>query len=200
MGKLPNTEISQEMDNITTDMAIGFGAIIVVLLLYFLIFHTSCCHGFGCVEDCRNVSSRGSDKPNIIYILRFFHSSLDFWTDILFCYQMYILSELFFFFASLLFIILPILGSMVLIIYFIYTWRVLSKHVIVSRRIMDYLNKYEAVLLMASLITSFPATMLLTRSKLFYFNVFYFPLTQEEFDAAIMFRVINVTLLEVLFF
>ena len=76
----------------------------------------------------------------------------------------------------------------------------LSKHVIVSRRIIKYLNKYETVLVFAALITSFPATMLLTRSKLFYFNIFYFPLTKEEFERAIMFRVINVTFLEVSLF
>ena len=188
------------MDRFTTYMVFGFGALISALLVYFLVFHTSCCDGFDCIKECRSASSRGSDKPKVIYILRFFHSSLDFWTDMLFCYQMYILSELFFFLASLTFVMLPIFCSMVLIVYFIYTWRVLSKHVMVSRRIVDYLRKYEAVLVMVSLVTSFPATMLLTRSKLFYLNVFYFPLTGEEYEAAIMFRIINVTLLEVSFF
>ena len=109
-------EISQEIDGVTTYMAIGLGVIIGVLLFYFLIVHTSCCDGLSCVKERRSASTRGSDRPNLIYILKFFHSSLDFWTDILYCYQMYILSELFFFLTSLLFVILPMFCSTILIV------------------------------------------------------------------------------------
>ena len=107
---------------------------------------------------------------------------------------MYLRCELELFVWSMVFTIVPLLISLILIIYFLYRWRILTTTAL--HRLTEYLHKFSVVLILWTIAADFYSCILLVRSKLFYFDVFNLPLTQEEMDNLIVFKFINTTLFE----
>ena len=63
-------------------------------------------------------------------------------------------------------------------------------------RLKLWLTKYETLLLFFSLFGGFYATIDALRTKLFYFDFFYFPLKKQEVNQLIYLRFINILILE----
>ena len=179
-----NSGVLSRINDIT--LIVGFSTIVLVIIIFFV----QGCHRLIC--PC----ARGADAPNYFTAIRYIHSVTDFWTDIFLCYTLYIYEKWRLFYASLTFTIVPLLFSIGLVVYWIRYWRK-NKLYSISRRIVDYLDRYAIVLGFLSLIGDFHTTIWLVQSKLFYAKIFNFPLKKREFETLIIWRFINVTLLEV---
>ena len=64
-------------------------------------------------------------------------------------------------------------------------------------RLDRYLARYKGIIYALSIITGFYATIDFLRSKLFYLNICYLPLTKDEYEAMSEYRFITVVVLEV---
>ena len=157
-------------------------AIIVVLLLRYL--------------HKKSKKFRGMDMPDYIALLAYFAGMMDFWTDLLFCYSMYLVSEMILFYLSLLFVIIPLIMSIILLIYFINYWRKLN--CLIHKRITDYLAKYSLLLIVLTIIGGFYPSIKLIQSRIGYLKMFNFSLKKIEKERIIFWRFINITLLEVM--
>ena len=166
--------------------------LLAILLISRILQSTNCCW-------------RGTDLFDNSAACRYVTSVLDFWTDVLFAFRLSSesdgttdftkldIKDLYIF--SIIFVILPLISSMIFIIYWIYKWR--AKTVSVSHRITNYLASYSPFLVLLSVFGSFHSTVQLIRSKLFGLNVFHFPLKEKEFEKLWIWRFVNQTVLEV---
>ena len=108
---------------------------------------------------------------------------------------MYLQEETFYFSVSLIFTILPLVVSILLVIVWIRRWLVESYSV--SRRIKTYIAKYSFLLIIFTIIGDFYSCIILLQSKLLCMEMFNFPLKKNESDRLVLWKFINVTLLEV---
>ena len=180
------SDVIAQMDIIT--LIIG----IAILILIICICCFRLCHRT--IFSCAN----GADIPDYFALVRYIHSVTDFWTDIFLCYALYISQKWNLFYASLIFTIIPLLCSIILVIYWIHRWRSFGKQIYsISHRLVDYLDSYAIALGFLSIMGDFPTTIWLLQSRLFYANIFNLSLKKKEFQTLIAWRFINVTLLEV---
>lgn len=155
-----------------------------------------------------NCCWKGSDMFDTSAAGRYITSVIDFWTDVLFAFRLsseahgsttsvgnFQIENLYLF--SMVFVVVPLISSMIFVIYWIYKWR--AKTVSVSHRITNYLAKYSPFLVLLSVLGSFHSAMELVRSKLFALNIFNFPLKQKEYNRLWIWRFANQTLLQVCF-
>ena len=141
---------------------------------------------------------QGGDKIKFTNIIAYIHSAFDFWTDLSFCYLLYLRCYLKLFVFAFIFTMASFVVSLIFIVYWIYKWRLMTTQQL--QRIRDYLKQYSVVLILLTVFGDFYSAVLLVRSKLFYADVFNFSLKESEMDQLIVFKFINITLLEVLFF
>ena len=138
------------------------------------------------------------DKPNYLYVARYIHSVFDFWTDVLFCYTMYLKKENDLFLTSVVFTLTPLLCSIMLVIYWVYRWRTMTANV--SHRITEYLGTYSVLLIVFAIFGNFESAVSLAQSKFLYHKAFSFQLKQKESERLQVGRFVNTTMLEVEFF
>lgn len=174
--------ISKTIDEIAIYTSLGaLFVLVVVFLLY-------------CFHNKISIWS-GSDKPNYLSVLRYVQAVIDFWTDILFAFTMYLRNKITYFYLSIVFIIIPLLFSIVSMVYWTYRWR--TKTSIIPLRIHDYLKKHSMILVLFTIIGSFGSAISLVQSKFCLRQMFNFPLTNVENDHLRVWKFINSTLLEV---
>ena len=171
----------QTIDLIARYMVYGAGGVAVLLFMFWG------CHG--------TLYWKGSDVPNYGAVFRYVHSVVDFWSDVLFVYCMYLYGKDLLFYGSALFTVLPLLCSILLAIYWIYRWRTMIASV--PQRIADYLGKYSMALILFMILGNFTSAVELVQSKLFHHTMFNFPLKIDENEQLRVWRFVNITLLEV---
>ena len=185
--ELESDGTTHEMLNTINNVTIG----LVVLALIFVLF-------VGLMKVFHSVFYfKGSDIPNYSPVFQYVQSVIDFWTDVLFAYSMYLKEERLYFGLALTFTALPLICSVVLIIYWIYRWRTMTS--IVSQRITDYLQRYSMSLILLTLFGNFGSAMGLVRSRFMLSPRFMFSLKKTETERLKVWKFVNVTLLEVLF-
>ena len=179
-GGNSNKSILKTIDTFTSYLLLAVGGILFVIFLLWM-FH--------------NVCWGGSDVPDYGSVVRFVHSVVDFWTDVLFAYTMYLNKKMLFFYGSALFTVVPLLFSMFLGIYWIYRWRTMTS--IVPQRIADYLGTYTVSLILFTVLGNFPSAVAFAQSKFLHRSMFSFSLTKKENDRLHVWKFVNTTLLEV---
>ena len=171
------------INNVVSYMLIGVGCCLFLIFILWMI---------------HNVFWSGSDVPDYGSVIRYIHSVVDFWTDVLFAYSMYLNDEMMHFYGSAIFTILPLCFSMGLSIYWIYRWRTMTASV--PQRIADYLNTYTFVLVLFTVFGSFPSAVALAQSRLFHHPMYSLSLKKKENDRLSIWKFVNSTLLEVSMF
>lgn len=141
----------------------------------------------------------GSDKPNYWLVFLFFESCCDSWTDIIFLCALVVDKSVsdsvgpVLFVLSLLFLIIPYFLSWIGAIYWITKWNRWRHDN--PKRLKQYLSKYRAILLLLTVISNFFSSVDLLTSKMFGFDLFYFPLKKNEINSLKNWRFIIVFLL-----
>ena len=135
------------------------------------------------------------DKINYLVVGRFFLQLSDLFTDLFFNAILYLENRLFLLTCvSISLLLLSYFGSIIVCIIWNVKWNAWREHN--ADRIHGYLQKYSILLMGFTVISNFYVTVDLLRSKLFYFEAFYFPLTKCEYTMLNKYKFINITLLE----
>ena len=139
------------------------------------------------------VKAHGCDSPKIYVLFKLTHGIIDFWTDLIFGLILYYQTNNLFI-ASFCFVIVPFLMQCFISVFFLFKW----KHWKESHRIRfeRYLNKYEILIYLFTLIFGFYNTIDLVQSRLFYYQLFNMPLKRNESASLKKYRFINIILLE----
>ena len=183
------TQLSEFNEEIlsTIDDVVGFIGLVLITIIFMLLI----------IRLTRKCFSKcvGGDEFEYGYIIRYIHSVSDFWTDLLFVYSMYLHKQYILCLCSAFFTIVPFLASLAFIIYWMFTWRVMTATA--SLRLRQYLQKHSILLIVLTMTAGFHSCVLLLQSKLFYVDVFHFPLKQSEMSNLLWHNFIAKTLLEV---
>lgn len=141
---------------------------------------------------------QGADTPDYFALLRYCHSVADSVTDCLLCYTLYYCKKYDLFYASLAFTWTPMFCSIFLAVFFIFHWRTYGKvNYSISRRIINYLDKYATMVAVLSIFGDFYCAMILVQSRIFFAPLLNFQMKKQEFEKLVVWRLVNVTLLEV---
>ena len=125
---------------------------------------------------------------------------VDVFTDILVCYSIYLANEANkeyakYFYASILFVVLPLTVSLSITFYHIYyKWN--DQKMKKTTRISNYLHNYKYVLILTAIIScDFYSAINLARSKLFCLQMFNLQLKSNEQRSLIIWKFLNQTLI-----
>ena len=150
-----------------------------------------------------SIAKKCCDMPNYASLFRWIQSMIDFWTDVIFAIVLYLQDtdlnlNYLLFYASMIFTILPYILSLLIAVYWIVRWNRWKNE---PNRLKTYLNKYEMIILLCSLITGgggFFTTIELFQSKLMsnLFGVFYISLKKEEFNQLRYYKFFTVIICE----
>ena len=140
-------------------------------------------------------SPYGFDRPNLMSVIKAIQNAGDFWTDVLVCIILYLQRYTLLYIASFIFTIVPFILSCICCVYWIVQWRKWKYDNPI--RLTDYLNRYESLLCLLTVLAGFYAAVELCRSKLFFKRYFYFPLRKQEYNQLKHIKFVNVVLLEV---
>ena len=142
----------------------------------------------------KKIKNNASDGVNYLSIIRFGVNLADFWSDIVFTFILYLDGYMTLFICGSVFIGIPFVMSCIIAIYLTNKWQ--HWKVDHPSRIIDYVKKYRVLIFGLTLVSNFDATPGVLRSKLFYLDVFYFPLKRVEFEDAQSLRFVNILLFE----
>ena len=109
---------------------------------------------------------------------------------------MYLQEETMYFYLSCLFTVLPLMCSIVLVIYWIHHWHVKTR-MLVPQRVEDYLKNYATALIVFTIFGTFGSAVGLVTSKIFLLKVFKFQLKEHEIERLRAWKFVNNALLEV---
>lgn len=138
---------------------------------------------------------KGLDVPNYASFVKYIHSIIDFWTDLLFVYSMYLNNNMLYCYLSLIFTICPLIFSVLLVIYYVYHWRTMVCSV--SHRLADYFAKYSIIFICLTIMTAdFYSSIMLLQSKLFHLSMFNLQLKKRESQPLILWKFLSNNLME----
>lgn len=155
--------------------------------LTILLFLVSLIHYFNCAR-------KFADKPNFAMYFVFVQGCVDFWTDVIFSVALFYSKKTMLFYMSLFFLIIPYCISCISCVIWILKWNNYKRDNPI--RLIQYLQKYQAVVILFSLMAGFFATIGLLRSKIFYFQIFFFSLKKEEYEKLKYWKFINIIIFE----
>ena len=135
------------------------------------------------------------DKADYFSVFKYIQSSIDVWSDCLFIYAMYLEDEARYFYLSCIFVITPSLFSIVLVVFWIYRWRVIT--IPVHQRLTDYLDKYTTAFVVFTIFGTFGGALSLMESQFLLHPMFNFQLKRLENQRLLVWKFVNDTLLEV---
>ena len=138
---------------------------------------------------------KNTDLPHFGYALKFVFQIVDVLSDIFVCESMYINNDLNFFFASLIFLMLPLFTALFFYIYFKFS-NIFSTYP-ASKRITEYFdNHWISLLLWCILSFNFYSGITLAQSKMFCLSMFNLQLKHREYESLVIVKFINGTLCE----
>ena len=158
-------------------------AILAILLMIFTYIHYK-------------IFVRGKgDKMNNLYIGKFFFQVTDLFTDLFFNIVLYFENRLYTLtYISIGSMILSYVGSIFICVFWIIRWKAWTHKY--SERLHEYLGRYSVFLMALTIVSNFYVAVDLSRSRLFYLNCFYFPLTRKEHTMLEKYRFVNIVILE----
>ena len=136
------------------------------------------------------IINKGFDKVEIAALLRCGTNLADFATDLIFSVILFEESSDLAI-PSLIEAVLPYVISCGVGLYWLERWRVRT-----DSRLLNYLKKYDTMLIILSVIVGFYSAVGLLRSKLFSHQMFNFQLRRNEVQTLANYRFINTVLLE----
>ena len=176
-----SSKMLDKIDDITQYLVLS----LIVILFVILVFRN-----FHFKISCFS----GADMCGYASLIVYLQCTFDFWTDLLFSYSMYLQNQVYYFYFSLIFTIIPLFASTIICIYFIHHWQTMDCPI--SQRIQNYLRKYSLILILFSMIGDFYSSVMLLKSKLFYLPMFNLHPHRSDSTRLKNFRFVNTVLLE----
>ena len=165
--------------------AIGISMACVFFLLFLLKRFDKIC--FKSYKEC--------DKPDYFAVARYIQTAMDVWSDYLFVYAMYLQNEMDYFYLSGIFVLAPLLFSVLLLVYWMHRWHTMISSL--PQRLTDFLDKYTATFVFYTIFGTFGSCVSLLQSRFLLDPVFNFPLKKSENQRLLIWKFINDTILEV---
>ena len=194
-----NDTLSRTFDTVKTRsdlnnvQQIGFIIVVIACIIILLIqlFYTK-------IRPYQN-----TDIPKFGYVVKFLFQMTDLLSDISVAELMYLNSDFEYFYCSMIFIILPLIVSILCLFYFkFYEWNLklnkkISEKYAVSQRIVDYFDKYWILLLLWCVLScNFYSAITLSQSKIFCLSMFNLQLKRKEYESLAIIKFVNSTICE----
>ena len=136
-----------------------------------------------------------ADNVGYFPIFKCFFQLSDLFTDLFFNIILYLKNEMpILTYISIASMLLSYFGSICICVIWFIRWKLWQDHV--AQRLHKYLAQYGVLLMGLTILSNFYVSVDVLRSKLFYHNAFYFPLTKCEYKALNKYKFVNITLSE----
>ena len=134
------------------------------------------------------------DTPKYFVFWTFFQNAGDFWSDLFF--SLILLFDKYYFLSllSFVFTMFPFIMQLIVAVYFVLKWKHWKQDNQI--RLQNYVNKYEVVMYLLTMVGGFYNTIDLIKTNAFYLSIFSFPLKVEEADQLRKYRFSNIVLFE----
>ena len=197
VGEIETTTAERSsLAHLHTSPALQYGALILGLSMIFLVVVLRCVYPF--IKKYQSI-----DNPRFTSLFQFVHRIFDLVTDILVCYSIYLRNDMSYFYASVLFVILPLIVAIMAISYhLIFKWNekhnaYLSIEYPAPERITNYLQKYKILLFIFTIISfDVYSSINLAQCRIFCLESLNLQLKPSEKHSFISWKFINQTLCE----